>query len=386
MNLLYDLIASQPKAGEQFHGGGYYASLIFQYLAKHLPEGHTLVGFYDPGRSLDEKVKQAAIDHNILLEPVDQVEQVYGLIEKHAIGRVFSAIPSNLRSLRLKNVHFVFTNHGLRGIEKHWDITEFKYATTLKGKLKILAKILLSRRIIQRKIDRYKALDAIGENFSVVSVSHHSKASIFLNLGYEDPDQIRVFYSPLFLDEQDPPEHPPVVEGQYFLIVSGNRWIKNSYRAIKAFKSLQKHYPNPVKLVITGIGPKSPLRKLADPTIQMMEYVDEDTLQSLYRHCYAFLYPTLNEGFGYPPLEAQRYRRPVISAANTSLFEVLGSSALFFDTSSSMEMETRMFQLLQSESLWNTLSEDGYNNYKRVLALQNQDLASLKDYLFSWLY
>ncbi|MDC7234662.1 MAG: glycosyltransferase [Spirochaetales bacterium] len=383
MTLLYDLIASQPKKGEAFHGGGFYAALIFRYLSAHLPEGSRMVAFYDRSRPVAEDVKEAAETGGILLEGIDSVEEVYGLIEKHQVSRVFSAIPSNLRSLRLENVHFVFTNHGLRGIEKHWDSTEFRYTSSVKGKLKILAKILLSKRIVQRKVDRYKGLEAICSNYSVISVSRHSQSSIFLNLGMKDPDRIKVFYSPLFLDETVPEALPPVVEGDYFLIVSGNRWIKNSYRALLAFKNLQKHYPHKTKLVVTGIPESSPLRKWGGDNILMMDYVDDATLQSLYQHCSAFLYPTLNEGFGYPPLEAQRYSRPVISAANTSLFEVLGSSALFFDTSSVLEMETRLFQFLRDPELQNSLGEEGFKNYKRVLALQSQDLKGLRDFLFS---
>ncbi|QEN06997.1 glycosyltransferase [Oceanispirochaeta crateris] len=382
MNLLFDLVASQPKKGEQFHGAGFYASLIFRYLAKDL-KGHQLIGFYFRDRPLHPDVMALSGAEGIILEAIDSIEEVYGLIQKHEVTRVFSAIPSNLRSLRLKNVHFVFTNHGLRGIEKHWDSTELKYTSSLKGKLKVLAKALFSKKIIHRKITRYQGLHDIAANYSIVTVSHHSKASIFLNLGLKDPDQIKVFYSPLFLDEQIPIDLPSEVEGPYFLIVSGNRWIKNSFRAIQAFKNLQKHYPHDIKLVITGISRNNPLKKWSSDNVIMMDYVEEDVLQSLYQHCYAFVYPTLNEGFGYPPLEAQRFGKPVLSASNTSLFEVLADSAHFFDTTSIMEIETRMFQVLSDKDLYNRLSKKGHANYKRVLSLQNQDLISMKEFLFS---
>lgn len=46
----------------------------------------------------------------------------------------------------------------------------------------------------------------------------------------------------------------------------------------------------------------------------LLEYVDNNVLESLYKGAYALIYPTLNEGFGYPPLEAMKYGTPVLSS------------------------------------------------------------------------
>lgn len=61
---------------------------------------------------------------------------------------------------------------------------------------------------------------------------------------------------------------------------------------------------------------------------------DDDCLASLYQEAAAFVYPSLYEGFGLPPLEAMLYECPVISSRTSSMPEVLGEAAEFFDPNS----------------------------------------------------
>ena len=60
-------------------------------------------------------------------------------------------------------------------------------------------------------------------------------------------------------------------------------------------------------------------------------YVGDDDLIWLYRNCFAFVYPSLYEGFGLPVLEAMSLGAPVITSRVTSLPEVAGDAALYVD-------------------------------------------------------
>ena len=101
------------------------------------------------------------------------------------------------------------------------------------------------------------------------------------------------------------------------------------------FEVFEKLPTNDYDLVLTGMrGWKyEPIlqRLAASPkkaNIHYLEYVDENELAALYTQAKLFVFPSLYEGFGFPPLEAMAYGTPVVSSAAGSLAEVLGDAAL----------------------------------------------------------
>lgn len=80
---------------------------------------------------------------------------------------------------------------------------------------------------------------------------------------------------------------------------------------------------------ISGIKAKIAEWRLTN--VIMLENVSNEEKAELYRHCKAFLFPSLCEGFGLPPLEAMYFGKPVFLSSLTSLPEVGGANAYFFD-------------------------------------------------------
>jgi glycosyltransferase involved in cell wall biosynthesis len=73
-------------------------------------------------------------------------------------------------------------------------------------------------------------------------------------------------------------------------------------------------------------------------------YKDVEELEILYINAHLFLYPTLNEGFGYPPLEAMKYGTYVAVSAITSTTEVYGDAVLYFNPYDINEICNRILQ------------------------------------------
>ena len=109
-------------------------------------------------------------------------------------------------------------------------------------------------------------------------------------------------------------------------------------------------------------------------------YVDDDVLEQLYTDAYLFVYPSLNEGFGYPPIEAMRYGVPVIASPLSSMAEICGAGCLYFDPFSVEEIMNRMLMMMQPE-IYQEYSCKGQEQYKRVLEKQQKDLDELIDYI-----
>ncbi len=106
-------------------------------------------------------------------------------------------------------------------------------------------------------------------------------------------------------------------------------------------------------------------------------YVSDAQLEILYSEARAYVFPSLYEGFGLPPLEAMARSCPVISSNRASLPEILGEAALYFDPKNETEMIEKIWQVLNDNELRNSLIAKGLEQVKKYSWWQcaNQTLA-----------
>ena len=206
-----------------------------------------------------------------------------------------------------------------------------------------------------------------------VTVSYHTKVSMMYNFGIPD-DKIKVFYSPERIEVPSQPIQNAALkklidEGKrFFLLLSADRPHKNGRKAIAAFHRYVRLHPN-VCLVTSSYGASA-----HDNHIDL-DFLSDSDLDHAFRHCYALIYPSYFEGFGYPPLEAMKYGKPVLSSNTTSLPEVLGDAAIYF----SPLYETAIFEALLklTDDNYYTYCEMSRNRYQQMKAKQESDLQEL---------
>jgi glycosyltransferase involved in cell wall biosynthesis len=126
----------------------------------------------------------------------------------------------------------------------------------------------------------------------------------------------------------------------FLLYLGGYDQRKNVRVLIEAFAQLPEFYRAGVRLVLAGINlgqdseffpaPRRIAREanLPDDAIQCIGWVDEADKPALYSHAHAFLFPSLYEGFGLPPLEAMACGAPVLASNASSLPEVIGDAGI----------------------------------------------------------
>jgi len=126
-------------------------------------------------------------------------------------------------------------------------------------------------------------------------------------------------------------------ETEYLLHVGGNQWYKNRLGAMQIFFALRRYsrFQN-VKLIMAGKPWTSAMRqysessRLANEIIERAQIPNEE-LQALYSGAMALLFPSLEEGFGWPVLEAQACGCPVITSNRPPMTEIVGDAALLID-------------------------------------------------------
>jgi glycosyltransferase involved in cell wall biosynthesis len=142
---------------------------------------------------------------------------------------------------------------------------------------------------------------------------------------------------------------------------------KNLSTLITAFEQLWRRGDgSPLKLVLAGaLGWKSTAlseQLRASPAaeaILVSGHIPDDQLACLYSLADVFVYPSLYEGFGLPPLEAMQCGTPVIAGNTSSLPEVVGDAALLIDPRSPHELQTALADLLGSAQRRRELAQAG---------------------------
>lgn len=152
---------------------------------------------------------------------------------------------------------------------------------------------------------------------------------------------------------------------QFLLYVGTLEPRKNLTRLVKAFGRLKK-MGQPHKLVLAGPwgwsmnGFNQQIDKLdLGDSIQMLGYIPDEDLPSLYSLATVFVFPSIYEGFGLPPLEAMACGTPVLSSKNSSLAEICGDAAFLVDPLNEESLLEGLRQLLESKALQLELGEIG---------------------------
>jgi glycosyltransferase involved in cell wall biosynthesis len=160
------------------------------------------------------------------------------------------------------------------------------------------------------------------------------------------------------------------LKNDFILCVGGGDPRKNLLGLVQAYAMLDIQIREAIDLVLIGpnlheyeIQSRSPSDSIGH--IHVLGHISDDDLRALYQVCKIFVFPSLYEGFGLPPLEAMSCGAPVISSDSTSLPEVVGLEEALFDASSPQIMSNKMKDVLTNESLRLRLIEHGKHQAKQ---------------------
>ena len=381
--LLFNLVAVQPIHSAKFHGGGSYGEVLFWALVKRFHTTIQIFCAYDSQKYLDSKIQEACKELAIPLCDIRE-NSPQSIIDANAIDTFYTPLFSLEKKWAVQVKRFVFTWHGVRALEMNYSPQGISFAKTFSQKAEALVRYRKNWKELfyKPKYDDLANRIAAG-NVQTMTVSEHSKASIQTFFPQLMRTDIPVFYSPM--QEVNPQGELPdgVLPQNYFLLTSGARWEKNNLRAVRAFDSLVDSIPEtPYRVVVTGVtNEKVYRRRLKHPEkFIFLGYVETETLELLHQNAYAFIFPSLNEGFGYPPMQSMRYGVPVAASGTSSIPEVCGDAAIYFDPYSESEIRNRFAQLL-NPAIYNRYAERARIRYAQVHERQVADLEKAVDFI-----
>jgi glycosyltransferase involved in cell wall biosynthesis len=152
------------------------------------------------------------------------------------------------------------------------------------------------------------------------------------------------------------------VDRRYILHVGNNSFYKNRPAVVRIFARLVSD--SDLRLVLAGQAPdKALLKQVHDLSLQdrieFIEEIDDERLAQLYSDAALLLFPSLYEGFGWPPLEAMACGCPVVCSSEGSLPEVAGTAALMAPAGNERALANLCQSVLDDPALAEQMSHKG---------------------------
>ena len=225
----------------------------------------------------------------------------------------------------------------------------FSWKFTLWYKFLIPQLLKTSRKVITvSKFSKDQISDYYGVPKSKIEVVYNAVSDIFKQSQSTSVDQTQPF----------------------FLTVCSLSPRKNLKRTLEAFELVRTTRPE-VKLVVVGEQRLKPFAKydlkelLQAPNVVLKGYVSDQEIVNLYGKASAFIFTSLYEGFGIPPLEAAAMGCPSVVSNVTAMPEVLRDSVCYCDPVNVEDIALSMQKLLENPEYREDLIERGYQNLKR---------------------
>lgn len=294
----------------------------------------------------------------------------YGLAEQMKFPRL-------IRRLKIDLMHFPHFNVAIfcpcPYLVTIHDLILLKYPTRRASTLGPI-------RYFIKKIGYYLVIrQAVQASQKIITVSNFTKNEILKNFPKLDSSKIAVTYEACDSVESGQLSLPEterfkgVLTKKFFLYVGNAYPHKNLEKLVLVFKKIEERRPGLYQLALVGKEDYfyKKLNLFAHKLIQdlnkvvFLGHVSQPQLANLYRQATLYVFPSLLEGFGLPPLEAMRYSLPVAAANNSSCPEILGDAAVYFDPTNETDMMEKILEAAEDRNLREVLMSRGAEQIKK---------------------
>lgn len=323
-------------------------------------------------------VDRAATNRYILVGTPDQLREFRGLPEHFVLQpfpRPASSLGSALGFRKLLKQHAADLLH-VPHLFKTPRFAPCPYVVTAHDVLDFIF-LRANQSEQQSRLRLQLAKFTLRRARGIIAVSNTTRADLMRIFGITDAERVAVAYNavdpklclPVTADDQRTVRARYQIEYPFLLYAGSARKHKNVIRLIEAFAALKAELKDTrpgLRLIIIGddISENPELRRAAirggvQHEVRFLGFIPIDALRALYAAAEVFVFPSLYEGFGLPPLEAMSQGTPVVCSNTSALPEVVGDAAVLVNPENIFEMKHAIRRVLEDENLRAGLTQRG---------------------------
>lgn len=315
-------------------GVGTYCYHLVLACAQQAPADSFVVFTSGYRRQLTDQLKTLQALPNVTIRHLGLPNKVFHSLTLFNVSPTIDRVIGGCDVLFAPNLHFLPLSSKVPLVLTVHDITFALYKQFLSFRRKIWHAAVQPHRLLQRAT-------------TVIAVSETTRQDVIRH--YDIPaKKITTIYSST--PSSSVPETLPNLPGNYVLAVSTIEPRKNIAALVMAFIEFTERYPgSSIDLVVIGSGGWKSASTIAQmsqhPRIHYYGYVTEGQKTYALQHATGFIYPSIYEGFGFPPLEAIQAGLPVFVSRAGALPEILNNAAYYIDPYSIEDMITVFSEL-----------------------------------------
>lgn len=395
MRILFDLSSAQPQGNVVVNGGGEYAFSLLVEFYSFITEKSADIRIdviFDGNKGTNKKVREFLDNQQISDKDYKNLTQFSQIVNEGTYNLLICPIMYPYYNQLQINDDIVVVGliHDLSNFYHNYltnNYGEF-IAGDIRDVIRNAKKRLLAKRNRQVCLKEHEKLFYLNANTHIFTVSYFTYYAMkyFLpNCKVEG-----VHYSILkkvehdALDEDAFLQQIGVDKKGYFMMSSCSRWAKNNLRVAECIDELISsgicEEIGRKKVIMLGCNRsvknylKNKLRNLSN--FVLLDYVSDSELETLYEHAYTFIYPSLLEGFGVPPIEAMKHGVLSICSTSTSIPEICGNAVLYFDPYDNDAIKMALLKTFDQD-IYQMKQEEGKKRLQELNDKQIGDMYSL---------
>ena len=394
MNIIFDLVSSQPySANIKYNGGAQYVKNIFrQFVLENKKFNNNIYCTYDSKFKLDKEIEYYCLENGINMLDIN-VNSIEYYASLYKIEKVFIGIAQRFLNLKFdKSIKLIIVVHDLRDLEIFPSKVELLNFTKLNSFTNItkLVIIILFYKLwlnFRFKINykRYLKLFTLAKqtDLEIWTVSNHTKYILLSNFPFLSDVKITIYWSPEIIVGQRIKAINILEKEKFFLMVSSDNWEKNSLKVIDAFTKLNKNSIVKFTLVLLGDLSSTNLYKKIKNNKWIFNFsnIDDSEIEWLYSKANALIYLSYVEGFGYPPVQSMKYGTPVLASSTSSIIEICDMAPIYCCPYSNSEILARLLYIINNDL--SNFRLKSHNRYLTINERQKNDLLCMVNEIHS---
>ena len=226
-------------------------------------------------------------------------------------------------------------------------------------------------------LHKYLAMPAAKKSSIIITPSDYALQTVHKYAGISVDKLVRIYEAPKNLDSIEANNNDPMLSSfihtKYIFHVGVLEKRKNLLNLIKAYNILIKNgseYGH-INLVLSGKGTGRAESDVSNDIIALINelglnnhviltgYLTDVQLKTTYQNAFMYIFPSINEGFGIPVLEAFKARIPVLVANNSCLPEIGGDAVIQFDPFNVNDIAEKIQRVIDNKDIRNNLIAKG---------------------------